>query len=117
MPTDGYGNCKDSSLTKRQKLIEAGLPERALRIAIVVTRRENRHVVLTVSTDHGDVVLDTVNDDVKPWTEIAYQLIERQDNSGGRGCVRIALGRECAHIASANEAGAAARTPGRAMPR
>jgi predicted transglutaminase-like cysteine proteinase len=85
IPTDGYGNCKDYALTKRAKLIEAGLPERALRLAIVVTPRENRHVVLTVSTDHGDVVLDNLNDDVKPWTEIAYQWIERQDNSGGLG--------------------------------
>lgn len=85
IPTDGYGNCKDYALTKRKKLIEAGLPERALRVAIVVTPRENRHVVLTVSTDHGDLVLDNLNDDVKPWTEIAYQWIERQDNSGGLG--------------------------------
>jgi predicted transglutaminase-like cysteine proteinase len=85
IPTDGYGNCKDYALTKRQKLIQAGLPERALRLAIVITPRENRHVVLTVTTDHGDLVLDNLNDDVKPWTEIAYQWIERQDNSGGLG--------------------------------
>ena len=85
IPTDGYGNCKDYALTKRQKLIEAGLPERALRLAIVVTPRENRHVVLTVSTDHGDLVLDNLNDDVKPWVDIPYQWVERQDNSGGLG--------------------------------
>jgi predicted transglutaminase-like cysteine proteinase len=34
---DGYGDCDDYALAKRMALIEAGLPMRALRIAIVRT--------------------------------------------------------------------------------
>lgn len=87
IPTDGYGNCKDYALTKRKRLIDAGFPERALRLAIVVTPRENRHVVLTVATDRGDLVLDNLNNDVKPWIEVGYRWLERQDASGGLGWV------------------------------
>jgi len=89
IPKDGYGNCHDYALTKRKQLIDAGLPERALRIAIVVTPRENRHAVLTVTTDRGDLVLDNLNDAVKPWSEVDYQWIERQDNDGGLGWVNL----------------------------
>ncbi len=79
IPTDGYGNCKDYALTKRKTLIDAGLPERALRIAIVVTPRDNRHAVLTVATDKGDYVLDNLMDDIVPWNQAGYRWLERQD--------------------------------------
>ncbi len=87
LPADGYGNCKDYALVKRKQLIAAGLPERALRLAIVVVPREGRHVVLTVATDKGDFVLDNLNDEVKPWTEVGYRWLERQDVDGGLGWV------------------------------
>src|SRR5215471_9982855 len=57
--TDGYGDCEDFALTKRKQLIDAGLPEKALRVAIVKTWRGELHAVLTVATDHGDYVLDS----------------------------------------------------------
>jgi predicted transglutaminase-like cysteine proteinase len=87
LPADGYGNCKDYALVKRKELIAAGLPERALRLAIVVVPREGRHVVLTVATDKGDFVLDNLNDDVRPWTDVSYRWLERQDTDGGLGWV------------------------------
>jgi predicted transglutaminase-like cysteine proteinase len=37
IPTDGYGDCEDYVLAKRQVLIHLGLPETALRIAVVLT--------------------------------------------------------------------------------
>lgn len=89
IPKDGYGNCHDYALTKRKELIDAGLPERALRVAIVVTPRENRHAVLTVTTDRGDFVLDNLSDNVKAWQDVDYQWIERQDNDGGLGWVNL----------------------------
>lgn len=89
IPKDGYGNCHDYALTKRKELIDAGLPERALRVAIVVTPRENRHAVLTVTTDRGDLVLDNLNDSVKPWTAVDYQWLQRQDSEGGFGWVNL----------------------------
>ncbi len=87
LPADGYGNCKDYALVKRKELIAAGLPERALRLAVVVVPREGRHVILTVATDRGDFVLDNLNDEIKPWTEVSYRWLERQDTDGGLGWV------------------------------
>jgi len=89
IPADGYGNCKDYALTKRKELIQAGLPERALRVAIVVTPRENRHAVLTVATDRGDLVLDNLNNTLKPWSDVNYRWLERQDASGSLGWVAL----------------------------
>jgi predicted transglutaminase-like cysteine proteinase len=89
IPKDGYGNCHDYALTKRKQLIDAGLPERALRIAIVITPRQNRHAVLTVTTDRGDLVLDNLSDTLKPWRDVDYQWIERQDSEGGFGWVNL----------------------------
>jgi len=87
LPRDGRGNCKHYALLKRAKLIEAGLSDKALRLAIVDTPRENRHVVLTVATDKGDLVLDNLNDAVKAWTETGYRWLARQDGKGGLGWV------------------------------
>jgi predicted transglutaminase-like cysteine proteinase len=81
IPTDGYGDCEDFALTKRKTLIDAGLPGRALRIGIVVTTRDARHAVLTVVTDKGDYVLDSLTDDVVPWNQAGYRWLERQDGS------------------------------------
>jgi predicted transglutaminase-like cysteine proteinase len=77
--TDGYGDCEDIALTKRKDLIDAGIPIGALRIAVVRTPELARHAVLTVSTDHGDFVLDSRSGDVKGWSEVPYIWIERQD--------------------------------------
>jgi predicted transglutaminase-like cysteine proteinase len=90
IPTDGYGNCHDYALAKRKSLIDAGFPERALRVAIVVTPREERHAVLTVATDRGDLVLDNLTDVIKPWTDVHYDWIERQDDGGELGWVSFA---------------------------
>ena len=78
IPTDGYGDCEDYALTKRKTLIDAGLPERALRIGIVVSPRDASHAVLTVATDKGDYVLDSLSDDVVPWNQTGYRWLERQ---------------------------------------
>jgi predicted transglutaminase-like cysteine proteinase len=79
IPTDGRGDCEDYALTKRKELAAAGYPISALRIAVVVTREGERHAVLTISTDKGDLVLDNLNDDVKAWNATGYRWIERQD--------------------------------------
>jgi len=79
IPTDGLGDCEDYALTKRKELTAAGYPISALRIAIVVTRQGERHAVLTVATDKGDLVLDNLNDEVKGWNSTGYRWIERQD--------------------------------------
>jgi predicted transglutaminase-like cysteine proteinase len=79
IPTDGYGDCEDYALTKRRDLVARGLPEPALRLAIVVTPRTGRHTVLTVATDRGDFVLDNINEGILPWNKTDYVWLERQN--------------------------------------
>lgn len=87
--TDGYGNCHDYAVTKRKMLADAGIPLRALRVAVVVTPRNNRHAVLTVATDQGDYVLDNLTDDIVPWSTTGYQWISRQDSRNDWGWVAL----------------------------
>lgn len=87
--SDGYGDCDDYALTKRKALIEAGLPERALRVAVVRTRGNIGHAVLTVATDKGDFVLDNLSWDIRPWNEIGYTWISRQDADNPLGWVSL----------------------------
>lgn len=72
------GDCKDYALAKQQALIAAGLPKEALRIAIVKTARDELHAVLTVDTDKGDFVLDSINPVIVPWTDTSYSWLSRQ---------------------------------------
>ena len=77
IPSDGYGDCEDYALTKRQQLAKAGIPLGDLNIAIVKLWDGERHAVLTVSTELGDYVLDNLNDEVRPWNKDDYVWIER----------------------------------------
>ena len=85
--TDGKGDCEDYALTKRKELIDAGLPEPALRLAVVVTLRGEQHVVLTVKTDRGDFVLDNLTNDLLAWNQTGYAWLARQDAGGKLGWV------------------------------
>lgn len=89
LATDGYGNCHAYALSKRKALIDAGLPAAALRIALVITPRGGRHAVLTVSTDHGDFVLDNLRTGIVAWNETGYRWIERQNPDQPMGWVSL----------------------------
>jgi predicted transglutaminase-like cysteine proteinase len=100
IPTDGFGDCEDYALTKRHDLIAAGIPINALRVAIVLTRREERHAVLTVTTDHGDYVLDNLTDHIVSWEKSDYTWIERQDPTKAWGWVALGLSPDTDKIAA-----------------
>ena len=89
IPTDGYGDCEDYVLAKRQVLIHLGLPEPALRIAVVLTPSLVRHAVLTLVTDEGSFVLDNLHDEIVPWDRTDYIFIERQDPASASGWVSL----------------------------
>ena len=72
------GDCKDFVLEKRRALIAAGVPEDALAIAIVQTRRGEGHAVLLVATDQGEYVLDNLSPWVTPWRDVDYRWMKRQ---------------------------------------
>ncbi len=69
------GDCEEYVLTKRSELVAAGLPISALRIVTARTRQGVGHAVLVVRTDRGDLVLDNLNNTVKPWNEVDLELL------------------------------------------
>jgi predicted transglutaminase-like cysteine proteinase len=76
IPTDGVGDCKSYTLTKRKVLHDVGIPFSDLRVAVVKLWDDELHAVLVVSTDRGDYVLDNLRPDVRPWTDAGYSWIE-----------------------------------------
>jgi predicted transglutaminase-like cysteine proteinase len=100
IPTDGYGDCEDYALTKRKELMEAGFPEPSLRIALVMTWRNERHAVLTVSSDRGDFVLDNLTDAIVSWDKTGFAWVERQDPNRAWAWVALGTPSDPAYVAS-----------------
>ena len=70
------GDCEDYVMTKRHDLIGAGLPASALRIAWVLTRQGEQHSILVIkTTDKGDLVLDNLNEDIRPLAQTGYRVL------------------------------------------
>ncbi len=74
----GEGNCKHYALEKRRQLIEGGMAEDALSLAIVKTTRGETHAVLLVATDRGDFVLDNLTPEIVGWRDTGYAWLSRQ---------------------------------------
>lgn len=89
VPVDGQGDCEDYVLAKRKMLVLLGLPEAALRITVVLDRGIVRHAVLTVVTDQGDYVLDSLKDEILTTDKADYVWVERQDLASRTGWVTL----------------------------
>jgi predicted transglutaminase-like cysteine proteinase len=77
-PDSGTGDCEDYVLLKRKTLHAHGIPFSNLLITVVRLKDGEGHAVLTVRTNEGDLVLDNLNNDVKPWTHTGYRFMKRQ---------------------------------------
>jgi predicted transglutaminase-like cysteine proteinase len=77
-PDDGKGNCNDYVLLKRKLLVEAGWPQSALPLTVVRTPSGEGHLVLMIKSDHGDLILDNLRDDILSWDLTGYEFIKRQ---------------------------------------
>jgi len=89
VPVDGEGDCEDYVLAKRKMLVLLGVPEAALRITVVLDRGIVRHAVLTVVTDQGDYVLDSLKNDILTTDKADYVWVERQDPASRTGWVAL----------------------------
>jgi predicted transglutaminase-like cysteine proteinase len=89
IPTDGYGDCEDYALAKRQQLMAAGFPAASLRIALVRTWAGKPHAVLTVATIDDDLVLDSLTDVIRSWDKTDYEWMSRQDPGSASGWVSL----------------------------
>lgn len=77
-PTTGYGDCEDYQLLKRKRLVAEGLPQRALRMTVVLDELNEGHAVLKIMTDRGDFVLDNKTNAILPWDRTGYTYIKRE---------------------------------------
>ena len=77
-PVDGKGDCKIYALYKRKLLQEAGFPRQALLMTVVHDLDNEGHTILTVKTDKGDLVLDNLVDEIRPWNATGYYFVKRQ---------------------------------------
>lgn len=71
----GAGDCEDIALAKRRALLDAGAELAALRLAICRTEAGQMHLVLVVTTDRGDLVLDNLRDVPAMRQELPYTWI------------------------------------------
>jgi predicted transglutaminase-like cysteine proteinase len=72
------GDCNDYAVTKRSELLEHGWPTRALLLSEVVTAWGEHHLVLVVRTSVGDLVLDNMTPQIRPWARAPYQWVRMQ---------------------------------------
>lgn len=77
-PNKGAGDCEEYVLEKQRTLIANGWPESALLITVAKDVKNAGHAVLTVRTDHGDMILDNQVEAVLPWYSTPYRYIKRQ---------------------------------------
>jgi len=74
------GDCEDYVLEKQRALLAAGLPRRALNIALVTTAWGESHAVLLVATSEGEYVLDNLTPWLVTWRQAPYRWVRRQVN-------------------------------------
>ena len=76
------GDCNDYAVSKRSRLIQAGLPTRAVRLAITKTPQGIGHTVVVVRTSGGDVVLDNRTSAIRRWdrTDLSWVKVESTNN-------------------------------------
>lgn len=73
-----HGDCNDYAVTKRSELLERGWPARTLLLSEVVTSWGEHHLVLVVRTSAGDLVLDNMSAQIRPWARVPYQWVRIQ---------------------------------------
>ncbi|MCK1328801.1 MULTISPECIES: transglutaminase-like cysteine peptidase [unclassified Bradyrhizobium] len=86
------GDCNDYAVSKRHELLQRGWPARVLLLSEVVVDSGEHHLVLLVRTRSGDVVLDNLTPQIKPWSRTPYRWVRVQ--SPGRDGLWAAVGRE-----------------------
>ncbi len=87
------GDCNDYAVTKRHELLARGWPSRSLLLAEVVVASGEHHLVLVVRTREDDLVLDNLNWNVRPVSQIGYQWVRAQQASNPKFWSTISVAR------------------------
>jgi predicted transglutaminase-like cysteine proteinase len=84
------GDCNDYAVTKRHELLDRGWPARALLLSEVIVSSGEHHLVLVVRTKSGDLVLDNLTSQIKPWSRVPYRWVRIQKPNNSRLWATIA---------------------------
>ncbi|TLX17212.1 transglutaminase-like cysteine peptidase [Rhizobium sp. MHM7A] len=78
------GDCEDFAILKMASLLRVGIPRERMAIVVVQdTKRNLVHAVLSVSTDKGTMILDSLHRDVRPdKTILHYQPLFSVNGQG-----------------------------------
>jgi predicted transglutaminase-like cysteine proteinase len=75
------GDCNDYAVTKQHELLQYKLPASALRLSEVKTADWEGHLVLVVATTKGELVLDNLTDEIRPWEDTDYRWLKIQSKT------------------------------------
>lgn len=78
MAENGRGDCEEYVNVKRKRLVEAGVPRRALRVVVVIDEENAGHAVLMLRTDKGDYILDNKRNAILVWHQTGYVFVKRE---------------------------------------
>ncbi len=99
-PESGDGDCEDYVLLKRRMLLELGWPRSALLITVVRDKKGDGHSVLTVRTDHGELVLDNQVEEILAWQNTGYRYTKRQSQTDPNVWVSLGDPRPTPYVAA-----------------
>ena len=100
------GDCNAFAVEKRHELIRRGWPAAALALTVAKTSWGEGHLVVTVRTDQGDLVLDNLRSSIIAWQKTGYDWIMRQSEGNPQFWVDLDGG-EAGTMTAAADFGAA----------
>jgi predicted transglutaminase-like cysteine proteinase len=87
------GDCNDYSVTKRHEMLARGWPSSALLLSEVVTPKGEHHLVLVARLEEDDLVLDNLNNDVRPVGSTRYRWVRAQSPTNPRSWSEVRITR------------------------
>ncbi len=81
LPRNGSGDCEDFVLQKFNLLLAAGVDSRDLSIAVALNGRGENHAVLVLHHPKGDLVLDNLTSQIRPWNQTGYRFLAMQTSA------------------------------------
>ena len=104
------GDCNSFAVAKRHELIRRGWPAAALALTVAKTSWGEGHLVVTVRTDQGDLVLDNLRSSIIPWQKTGYNWIMRQSEANPQFWVELEGG-QAGTITAAADFGQRRKSP------
>jgi predicted transglutaminase-like cysteine proteinase len=83
------GDCNNYAIQKRHELLNRGWPAGALALTVAKTSWGEGHLIVTVRTDQGDLVLDNLRSKIVSWRQTGYHFIMRQSGSNPQFWVEL----------------------------